>query len=91
MDANKIAPELFPGEFEWVEPMHPRGLADIEPQLLRLARTQHTLERRLKRLQTTRRPTDEDRDEAWLLLRSLLTLTGHMRRLRKELMQVRLG
>jgi hypothetical protein len=59
--------------------------------LLESIRMQTQVRRRLRELQALRQPTEDERDEAWLLLRSVRTLAAQTRRLRLEAAKVRLG
>jgi hypothetical protein len=59
--------------------------------LLEAMRIQTQTRRRLRELQALRQPTDDERDEAWLLLREIRTLAAHTRRLRTEAAKARLG
>jgi ABC-type phosphate transport system auxiliary subunit len=59
--------------------------------LVAAMRTQIETRKRLGELQTLRRPTDDERDEMWLLLRSVRTLAREARRLRLEKAKVRLS
>lgn len=59
--------------------------------LLEAMRTQMQSRRRLRELQALSRPTDDERDEAWLLLRSIRTLAAKARKLRLDEAKVRLG
>jgi len=59
--------------------------------LLEAMRIQTHTRRRLRELQALRQPTDDERDEAWSLLRAIRTLAAHTRRLRHEAARVRLG
>lgn len=52
--------------------------------LVAAMRTQIETRKRLGELQALRRPTDDERDEMWLLLRSVRTLAREARRLRLE-------
>jgi hypothetical protein len=59
--------------------------------LLEAMRIQTQTRSRLRELQALRQPTDDERDEAWSLLRAIRTLAAHTRRLRAEAARVRLG
>jgi hypothetical protein len=59
--------------------------------LVAAMRTQIETRKRLGELQALRRPTDDERDEMWLLLRSVRTLAREARRLRLEKAKVRLS
>jgi hypothetical protein len=59
--------------------------------LLEAMRAQMESRRRLRELQALTRPTDDEREEAWLLLRSIRTLAAKARQLRLEEAKVRLG
>jgi len=59
--------------------------------LVEIMRTQTQTRRRLRELHELPRPTDDEREEAWLLLRSIRTLASKARQLRLEETKVRLG
>ena len=59
--------------------------------LLEAMRVQMQTRRRLRELQAIPRPTDDERDEVWLLLRSIRTLAAQTRRLRLDAEKVRLS
>ncbi len=63
----------------------------VTESLLEAMRIQIQTRRRLRELQALRHPTDDQRDEAWLLLRAVRTLATENRRLRLQMAQVRLG
>ena len=57
--------------------------------LVAAMRTQIETRRRLRELQELLRPTDDERDEIWLLLRSVRTLAREARRFRLERAKIR--
>jgi hypothetical protein len=59
--------------------------------LLEAMRAQIQSRRRLRELQALARPTDDERDEAWLLIRSIRTLAKEARLLRLEEAKARLA
>ena len=58
--------------------------SDLLESLLRVAQMKTKAQQRLRQLHELRRQTDEEREEAWLLLRSVRTLATQNRRLRLE-------
>lgn len=71
--------------------MEKSSQANADASLLEAMRTQIQSRRRLRELQALTRPTDDERDEAWLLLRSIRTLAKQARKLRLDEAKVRLA
>jgi hypothetical protein len=65
--------------------------AGTPESLLEAMRIQTQTRRRLRELQALHQPTDDERDEAWSLLRATRMLAAHTRRLRSEAAKARLG
>lgn len=59
--------------------------------LLEAMRMQVSTRRRLQELQALARPTEDERDEAWILIRTVRALAAQTRRLRIEMSKVRMG
>ena len=59
--------------------------------LIEAMRMQVQTRQRLRELQALAHPTDDERDEAWILLRTVRTLAAQARRLRVEIFRVHLG
>ena len=59
--------------------------------LVEAVRMQVHTRQRLRELQALPRPSDDERDEAWTLLRTVRTLAAQARQLRAEISRVRLG
>ena len=66
----------------------PKGAAEM---LIEATRMQIHTRQRLRELQALTHPTDDERDEAWILLRTVRTLAAQARRLRVEIFRVHLG
>ncbi len=71
--------------------MDESSAAGTPESLLEAMRIQTQTRRRLRELQALRQPTDDERDEAWSLLRAIRALAAHTRRLRIEAATTRLG